>query len=79
MDFKHVVVTRFNLRHEQWLKKITKRGTTMVEWLERRFEIFHRFTLPSMMNQSCKRFDWVVLFDTETPVKFKQVIAEIKA
>jgi hypothetical protein len=41
MDFKHVVVTRFNLRHEQWLKKITKRGTTMVEWLERRFEIFH--------------------------------------
>lgn len=42
-----------------------------MEWLEHRFTLFERYCLPSIKNQSCQNFDWIVLFDSNTPDRFK--------
>lgn len=43
-------------------------------WLEHRFELFERFCLPSIQNQTIKSFHWIVLFDSSTPDRFKDII-----
>lgn len=42
-----------------------------MEWLEHRFTLFERYCLPSIKNQSCQNFDWIVLFDSNTPDRFR--------
>ena len=42
-----------------------------MEWLEHRFILFERYCLPSINNQSCQNFDWIVLFDSNTPDRFR--------
>lgn len=46
------------------------------EWLKHRFELFERYCLPSIMNQTCKLFQWIVLFDSSTPKEFKDMVEE---
>jgi hypothetical protein len=67
-SFAHVILTRFNVR---WDEPPTgpSRGTNP-QWLERRFELFERYCLPSMLNQSRGDFHWLIFFDHETPEPF---------
>ena len=44
------------------------------EWLEHRFLLFERYCLPSIKSQTCKDFEWIVLFDNETPEHYKDKI-----
>ena len=37
--------------------------------------LFEKYCLPSIKNQSCKNFEWIVLFDSMTPDRFKERIA----
>ena len=60
--FKHLILTRFNVRLP-W----ASRSAPDVEWLNHRFSIFERFTLPSMQAQTNQNFIWLVFFDSETP------------
>jgi len=66
---QHFLLTRFNIL--LWGKD--KKGNTVrnVEWLEHRFTLFERYCLPSIKNQSCQNFDWIVLFDSNTPDRFR--------
>ena len=45
------------------------------EWLEHRFWLFELYCLPSIKNQTCRDFTWIVLFDCATPNSFKERIA----
>lgn len=36
--------------------------------------MFEKFCLPSILGQTNKEFEWIVLFDTETPESYKQKI-----
>lgn len=47
-----------------------------MKWLEYRFTLFERFCLPSVKSQTCQDFEWIVLFDSMTPDRFKNKIAE---
>ena len=38
--------------------------------------LFERFCLPSIANQTCNEFEWIVLFDSNTPDSFKERIIE---
>ena len=38
--------------------------------------LFERYCLPSLKGQTCKNFDWIVLFDSTTPERYKQKIEE---
>lgn len=70
---QHFILTRFNLLLWQKDKGGCKVRTN--EWLEHRCSLFERYCLPSMKNQTCQDFKWVVLFDSTTPERFKERFA----
>ena len=74
--FNHYLITRFNLRNEDW--KTSKNGSLVLteEWLKNRFILFERFCIPSVQNQTNQHFTWLVFFDENTPQEYKQKITE---
>ena len=78
MTFEHFIITRFNLP----IYKSTKAGevsSTDEDYLAKRMDIFKKFCLPSVIQQSCQNFKWLVLFDKKTPVSIKEDISSIQA
>ena len=73
-DLQHFILTRFNLL--LWNKDKERKPVRTVKWLEHRFELFVNYCLPSVKNQTCKKFEWIVLFDSTTPERFKERIEE---
>lgn len=73
---QHFILTRFNLSLWKKNKKGTKIRTK--KWLAHRFSVFERYCLPSVKNQTCKGFEWIVLFDSMTPGPFKAKINDWK-
>lgn len=74
--FQHYIITRFNLRREDWV--VTKNNEAVLSdlWLEERFELFENFCFPSVKNQANQHFKWLVFFDTNTPEKYRKKIKE---
>ena len=77
MRFVHFIITQFNLRnfplsdaegYENWIK-----------WTRNRIDLFRKFCLPSMINQTCKDFTWLLFFDSETPPEFDGFIESLKS
>lgn len=68
--YGHFVITLFNLRL-QWKgrgKSLSSLDTATDEaYLNRSFERFEKYAVPSMRNQTCKNFIWLVLFSKDTP------------
>jgi hypothetical protein len=62
-----------------WQTDKNSNNTQTAEWLEQRFRLFEQFTLPSVLNQTDKNFKWIVLFSSETPIKYKSRIDEIRS
>lgn len=71
---QHFILTRFNLLLWNKDKKGSKVRT--IKWLEHRFVLFEKYCLPSVKNQTCQDFEWIMLFDSSTPEKFKTRIAD---
>lgn len=69
---QHFILTRFNLL--LWNKDKEGVPVRSKKWLEHRFELFERFCLPSIVAQTCREFQWIVLFDSTTPEPFKNKI-----
>lgn len=75
MTFSHYILTRFNLP----LSSVTVGGKWDVcgeKYLSYRFSLFERYCMPSVKNQTCQNFKWLILFDINTPESFKQRAAE---
>ena len=70
----HYLITRFNLRTEEW--RHTRQGADVLTdcWLEERFRLFENYCLPSVAQQTNPNFTWCVFFDIETPLKFRKKI-----
>lgn len=68
----HFILTRFNLL--LWNKDKEGQKVRSTSWLEHRFGLFEKYCLPSISNQTKKDFDWIVLFDSTTPDRFKERI-----
>lgn len=79
--FKHYLITRFNVVLNNPLFESDRSGRSVQteSWLEERFDLFERYTLPSVMNQSCRDFEWIVLFNSATPERFLQKVESYKA
>lgn len=43
-------------------------------WLQRRQKVFEKYTLPSVEGQFNKNFEWILISDSRTPDKFKNVL-----
>lgn len=64
----HFLITRFNIPVS--FKGSEKRLSP--EWLDRRFELFERYCLPSVASQTTRDFTWLVLMDSQTPPRFQE-------
>ena len=73
-QFHHFLLTRFNLL--LWTKDKAGHKVRSSEWLDHRFALFERYCLPSIMAQTCQEFEWIVLFDSSTPERYRERITE---
>lgn len=74
--FKHFILTRFNLAYsEEHLKKDKlSKPVCGPDWMCHRFDLFERFCLPSVQNQSCQNFEWLVFFSEQTSLEDRKRI-----
>lgn len=75
-EYQHFILTRFNLL--LWNKDKEGKKVRSVSWLEHRFSLFERYCLPSIITQTCQEFEWIVLFDSTTPKRYKNRIIDIQ-
>jgi hypothetical protein len=77
MNYSHFIITQFNLRNfplsnnndfDNWLR-----------WTRNRILLFKEYCLPSIINQSCKEFTWLIYFDNDTPQEFNGFLNELKS
>ena len=73
---QHFILTRFNLL--LWNKDKEGNKVRTRRWLEHRFALFEQFCLPSIIGQTCKNFECIVLFDSTTPEHFKKKVEKYK-
>nr|ABW74900.1 putative glycosyl transferase [Sphingomonas sp. ATCC 53159] len=66
----HVILTRFNIASPG--REVAIRNSP--GWLERRFGLFEQFCLPSIAGQTERNFHWLIYFDKDTPVEFRERI-----
>lgn len=74
MELQHFFLTRFNIL--LWKQDKEGHKVRSMKWLRHRFSLFENYCLPTMINQSCQNFEWMVLFDSMTPDEFKAKITE---
>ena len=72
-ELQHFILTRFNIF--LWRKAKDGRKVRTTRWLEHRFQLFEKYCLPSVKNQTLQEFEWIVLFDSTTPDSFREKIA----
>lgn len=66
MPLTHLLYTRFNIQYEPT-------DTIGIEpaWLDERLRLFEQYCLPSLQQQTCKDFVWIILGDERTPDAYK--------
>lgn len=72
INLDHFILSRFNLL--LWSKDREGNKVRSKQWLVHRFDLFEKYCLSSIKNQTCKIFEWIVLFDRTTPEPYKKEI-----
>jgi len=75
--FKHYIITRFNVKAQNWDKTKGGQRTNSIEWLEHRLFLFKKFCYPSLLNQSSLNFNWCIFLDSDTPNDVKKVMEDL--
>ena len=76
--FKHFLITRFNLRKDDWTTNKKNIAVLTEEWHKNRFKLFTDYCFPSVKSQTNNQFLWLVFFDTTTPDNYKKLIASLQ-
>jgi len=74
MYINHLIYTRFNVQYE-----LTESKGIQPEWLDERLNLFERYCLPSIQNQTCQNFVWILMGDVRTSEEFKKRIENYKS
>lgn len=75
--FKHYIITRFNIRVDEWKHTKNNESVLTEDWLSHRFHLFQTYCLPSLINQENQKFTWLVFFDTSTDEEHRKTISAI--
>ncbi|NEO92713.1 MAG: hypothetical protein F6K56_21720 [Moorea sp. SIO3G5] len=70
--FKHCLITRFNIKHVNLSTNQTIDRVFEDSWIEERLTYFKNYCLPSVLNQNCNNFYWLVYLDIGTKDKYKK-------
>ncbi len=73
--FKHYILTRFN---DGLYGPDARTAVPPDEWMQHRLRLFTAFTFPSIMEQTCQDFTWLVLMDPQTPDHYIQEIKSFR-
>ncbi len=65
--FRHFLTTRFNAGIYSPRARLRLPPD---QWMEHRWKLFTTITLPSIMEQTCQDFTWLVLMDKKTPESY---------
>lgn len=65
MKFKHYILTRFNLLDTK--TDVYNYLDDPHDWMRHRVVLFEKYTLSSMMKQTCQDFTWLLAFSQKTP------------
>lgn len=80
--FIHIVFTRFNIKMKLDASKyhvgISGYPVLSEHWMKERVNIFRKFCLPSISNQTNNNFEWFVYLDTNTSMYYKKVFATLR-
>lgn len=70
MNHHHFIITRFNVNiyDIEFPKRLED------TWLSLRFELFQKYCFPSVRAQLNQDFTWLVLFDEQTPARYRAFI-----
>jgi hypothetical protein len=71
---KHFLLTRFNVASLGREQAIRLRAG----WLAGRFDLFRKYCLPSVAAQTRQDFEWIVLFDEQTPDEYRRAISDFQ-
>ena len=63
--YRHFIITLFNLR--LWPRDKQGEQTQTEAWTQQRADLFERYCLPSLRQQTVGDFTWLVLFDRHSP------------
>lgn len=74
MKYQHFIITLFNLKI--WGEDKHNNPTQTLKWLEKRFELFEQYCLPSIKQQSTQKFKWLCLFDESTPDSYRKRMSQ---
>jgi len=66
MQITHLLFTRFNVQYEA-----DDTIGIQPQWLDERLWLFEHYCLPSVIDQTCQNFVWILLGDTRTPEAYK--------
>ncbi|WP_136481050.1 glycosyltransferase [Cognatitamlana onchidii] len=75
--FKHFLITRFNLRKEDWTTNKHNKPILTDEWHRNRFKLFTDYCFPSVMSQTNTNFEWIVFFDSSTKKEYRLIISKL--
>lgn len=71
MNFRHIILTRFNLQFD------SKSDIHIQEaWLNERIRLFQQYCLPAMEQQTTQNFIWVILASDQTPAYAKKILLD---
>jgi hypothetical protein len=74
---KHFIITRFNVKFDDWITDRNGAPVLTENWLVERFDLFRKFCFPSVTNQTNKNFYWVIYFDVNTSTSYRNEISEL--
>lgn len=73
----HFIITRYNLSLYSDKSIRDRIKCSPDEWMEQRYELFTRFTLPSLQGQTCRNFTWIIFIDRQTPRHFREQLERV--
>ena len=81
VKFTHYLITRFNVPVKNWDRDKAGKPVLDDAWMLSRLELFRRYCVPGVANQTNKDFTWLIYCDTLTSSGFQadihQAISDI--
>ena len=66
MNYRYVILTRFNLQYDESSRNLDE------AWLCSRIDLLEQYTMPSVQAQENQQFEWFILLDNRTPESARQ-------
>lgn len=75
--FTHFLITRYNVRLDEWETDRHGQPTLEDDWMVHRYELFSKYCFPSVIKQSENKFYWLIYFESSTSSKHLNQITSL--